>query len=94
MSGEEETQAQQRRRYADERIDRLEEKAVRIEGRIASIDAKMDEQTVILQSVSDVLGTFRVVSATAKWIGIVVGACTAVGAAVASFFHIGGNGPR
>ena len=93
MAVEDETHPPQRR-YADERIDRLEERQVRIEERVGAIDGKMDDQTVILQNVSDVLGTFRVVSAVAKWLGIVVGAGAAVTSAVAAFFHIGGNGPR
>lgn len=92
-AGVEETH-QPQRRYADERIDRLEERQVRIETRIEAIDTKMDDQTNILQNVSDVLGTFRVVSSVAKWIGIVVGAGAAVTSAVAAFFHMGGNGPR
>mgnify|MGYP001567936764 CR=1 FL=1 len=82
------------RRYSDERIDRLEERQVRIEERVGAIDGKMDEQTNILQNVSDVLGTFRVVAAVAKWLGIVIGAGAAVTSAVAAFFHMGGNGPR
>ena len=94
MSVETEGSQPPQRRYADERIDRLEERQVRIEERVGAIDGKMDDQTVILQNVSDVLGTFRVVSAVAKWLGIVVGAGAAVTSAVAAFFHIGGNGPR
>ena len=92
-AGGEETHPPQRR-YSDERIDRLEERQVRIETRVEAIDTKMDDQTTILQNVADVLGTFRVVSAVAKWIGIVLGAGVAVSSAVAAFFHIGGNGPR
>lgn len=94
MTTETEATHPPQRRYADERIDRLEERQVRIEERVGAIDVKMDEQTTILQNVADVLGTFRVVSATAKWLGIVVGAGAAVTSAVAAFFHIGGNGPR
>ena len=93
MAEEDETHPPQRR-YSDERIDRLEERQVRIEEKVAAIDGKMDEQTSILQNVSDVLGTFRVVSSVAKWVGIVVGAGTAVTAAIASFLHMGGDGPR
>lgn len=95
MSDPEATLPPQPRRYADQRIDVLEEGVARLEVRVDGIDKKMDEQTAILGDVRDILGTFRIIGATAKWLGYIAGAFTAAGAAVASWLHFGGgNGPR
>lgn len=80
------------RRYADIRIDALEERQVRIEERVSAIDKKMDQQTVILKDIGDFLGGLRFIKNAAKWIGAVGLAISGVAGAIAAFFH--GNGPR
>lgn len=80
------------RRYADIRIDALEERQVRIEERLGVVDQKMDQQTVILKDIGDFFATLRFVKSAAKWIGAVGLAISGVAGAIAAFFH--GNGPR
>ena len=61
----------QNRRASDVRIDA-------IEARIASVEKKVDENTVMTTEVRDILATFRIAGLVAKWLTVIAGAVTAV----------------
>lgn len=59
------------RRSGDARIERLEQRMERFEG-------KLDENTATTREVRDILATFKIVGAVAKWCSIVGGAFVAM----------------
>lgn len=58
------------RRGDDARIVRLEE-------RMGRFEQKLDENTATTKEVRDILGSFKMIGAIAKWSMVVGGACTA-----------------
>ena len=74
------------RRADDPRIEELQDD-------VKDLKRQMAVNTEITKEVHDILASFRIVGAVAKWVGVVAGALTAVYGAWYALFH-GINPPR